>query len=162
VLVLSTSDFLWFSDQAIDAMTEIVRRLGDDDANRRPRVDGKVVAGTNSPYAIVTHCLGVMEFWGGYMVAGRAIARDRDAEFRAEGTVAELLDRVATGRRRLREDVSGAESDPDLRQAPDPEDAELPYARKGGVLVHILEELYQHLGQMELTRDILVGPSAPS
>jgi hypothetical protein len=34
---------------------------------------------------------------------------------------------------------------------------DLPYATKGGVLVHILEELYQHLGQMELTRDVLLG-----
>jgi hypothetical protein len=32
----------------------------------------------------------------------------------------------------------------------------VPYARaKGSVLLHILEELFQHLGQMELSRDIL-------
>jgi hypothetical protein len=33
----------------------------------------------------------------------------------------------------------------------------VPYTEtKGAVLLHILEELYQHLGQMELTRDALV------
>jgi hypothetical protein len=33
----------------------------------------------------------------------------------------------------------------------------VPYAEtQGAVLVHILEELFQHLGQMELTRDALM------
>ncbi len=39
----------------------------------------------------------------------------------------------------------------------DPEDP-VPYTgTKGAVLLHILEELFQHLGQMELTRDALVA-----
>jgi hypothetical protein len=34
----------------------------------------------------------------------------------------------------------------------------VPYARaKGAVLLHILEELFQHLGQMEITRDALMA-----
>jgi hypothetical protein len=27
----------------------------------------------------------------------------------------------------------------------------------GGVLLHVLEELFQHLGQLELTRDVLLA-----
>lgn len=80
MLVVSISDFLWFVDHALDEMMTIVGQLGDDTANRRPDL-----AGANSPYAILRHCLGVMEYWGGAMVAGRVIARDRDAEFRAHG-----------------------------------------------------------------------------
>jgi hypothetical protein len=64
---------------------------------------------------------------------------------------------VRAARRRLEDDLAAAEDDADLRSAPDPEDAGTPYANKGGVLVHILEELYQHLGQMEITRDVLLG-----
>jgi DinB superfamily len=157
VLVLSTGDVLWFVDQALDAMVAMVEQLGDDDANARPRGDAGALPAANSPYAILTHCLGVMEFWGGSMVAGRAIERDRPAEFRAEGTVAELVAKVAVARRRLGDDLSVTEDDDDLRGMPDPMDAGTPYTHKGGVLVHILEELYQHLGQMELTRDILRG-----
>jgi len=146
VLVLSTSDFFWFVDQALDAMCAIVGQLGHDDANRRPQVAGTALAGANTPYAILTHCLGVMEYWGGVMVAGRTVDRDRPAEFHASGTPAELLVKVASARRRLEADVTGAEADNEVRHTPDPEDADLPYATKGGVLVHILEELYQHLG----------------
>jgi hypothetical protein len=80
VLSVSNDDYLWFVDLALDAMLAILDQLGDVDANRRP-----VLVGANSPYAIVTHCLGVMEFWGGHAVAGRRIERDRDAEFRAPG-----------------------------------------------------------------------------
>ena len=37
-------------------------------------------------------------------------------------------------------------------------DEPVPYTEtKGAVLLHILEELFQHLGQMELTRDALVA-----
>ena len=37
-------------------------------------------------------------------------------------------------------------------------DEPVPYTEtKGSVLLHVLEELFQHLGQMELTRDALVA-----
>jgi len=38
--------------------------------------------------------------------------------------------------------------------------ADLPLATtQGGVLLHIYEELSQHLGQLELTRDIVTAPA---
>ena len=46
---------------------------------------------------------------------------------------------------------------PPVNVRPDPDDP-VPYTeRKGAVLIHILEELFQHCGQMELTRDALVA-----
>jgi uncharacterized damage-inducible protein DinB len=152
MLSVSTIDFLWFVDRALDEMLAIVRQLGDDVANRRPDLEG-----ANSPYAILTHCLGVMEYWGGYMVAGRPVQRDREAEFRAKGSVAELIHRTAEARHRLETDIASAEASAPPRNAPHPEDADLPLGKtQGAVLLHIFEELTQHLGQMELTRDILL------
>jgi Protein of unknown function (DUF664) len=154
MLVISLTDYLWFVDQAIEEMVAIVRRLGDDTASRRPDLPG-----ANSPYAILTHCLGVMEYWGGKMLAGRPIERDRDAEFVAEGPVAELLGRTAAARRQVEADLLAAEPlAPPRGSLTDPEDADLPFGRsQGGVMLHILEELTQHLGQMQLTRDVLAG-----
>ena len=54
-----------YVDRAVEAMADIVGDLGDDLANARPGLPG-----ANSPYAILRHCLGVMEFWGGHVVAG--------------------------------------------------------------------------------------------
>lgn len=154
MLSLSNDDFLWFVDQALDEMVAIIRALGDDRANRRP---GLVDA--NSPYVILTHCLGVMEYWGGWMIAGRSIQRDRDAEFRAQGRVDALIDRTAGARQQLAADISAIESAAAPRNPPNPEDADLPIGRtQGAVLMHIFEELAQHLGQMQLTRDILLLP----
>ena len=92
--MISVDDYLWFVDEALDGMVAIVTKLGDDKANRRPDIPG-----ANSPYVILHHCLGVMEYWGGHVVAGRPTHRDRAAEFRASGPVDEL---VARARRRPR------------------------------------------------------------
>ncbi|MGP0029110.1 MAG: DinB family protein [Acidimicrobiales bacterium] len=151
-LVVTLPAYLWFVDLALGEMVSILRRLGDDGANRRPDL-----AGANTPYAIVTHCLGVLEFWGGATVAARAVTRDRAAEFRAEGTVEDLVGRVATARQRFEEDISGLDAlAPPTPEVLSPGDAGVPYGQtKGAVLLHVMEELFQHLGHLELTRDAL-------
>jgi hypothetical protein len=149
--VFTADDFLWYVDDAIEGMVAIVTELGDDLANRRLDTPG-----ANSPYVILTHCLGVMEYWGGHVIAGRAFRRDRDAEFVASGAVAELVRRAREAQLRLREDLA----DFDAFAAPagrvPPGDEGLPLARsQGGTALHIYEELAQHRGQMEVTRDVL-------
>jgi hypothetical protein len=146
-------EFLWFAGDALDQMVAALRRLGDERVNGRPDLPG-----ANAPFAIVTHCLGVLEFWGGATVAGRTITRDREAEFRATGRVEELVERVDAARRQLATDVAGLVPSDPVRFPAAPDGADLPYGRtQGAVLLHILEELYQHLGQLELTRDILLA-----
>jgi Protein of unknown function (DUF664) len=150
---LSVADALWFVDDCLDEMTAILRQLGDRRANAAPDLPG-----ANAPYAILTHCLGVMEYWGGHMIAGRAITRDRAAEFQARGRVDELLDRTAQARAQLEKDIATLEPLAAPRSVPDPEDADLPIGRtQGGVLLHILRELAQHLGQLQLSRDVIVS-----
>ncbi len=153
--MLSADDYLIYVDDALSGMVDIVTQLGDDLANLHPELPG-----ANSPYAILTHCLGVMEYWGGAVVAGRPVQRDRAAEFVASGPVADLVDRVAGARRRLRLDMDGM----DPGAAPPAgswkaEDAGAPFTTSlGGVLVHIFEELARHRGHMEVTRDVLQAP----
>lgn len=148
--MISTDDYLYYVDVALDGMVGIVTGLGDELANRRPGLPG-----ANSPYQILTHCLGVMEAWGG-LVAGREIVRDREAEFVASGAVAELAGRAKEARRKLADDIAGVDLYAAPRGEPKPADRELPLGRTaGGALFHLYEELAQHHGQMELTRDVL-------
>ena len=155
LVTITRADYLWFVDRALAEMADILRALGDDLANRRPALEG-----ANSAFVILTHCLGVMEYWGGGNVADRTFARDRAAEFTASGDVATLVRRTEDARQRLHADLisfdPGAAPSHVVR-GPD----QVPYTEaKGAVLLHILEELYQHLGQMELTRDVLLaGPA---
>jgi uncharacterized protein DUF664 len=153
-VTVSAPDYLWFVDLALDEMARIVEELGDDLANRRP-----LFRDANSPFAILTHCLGVMEYWGGATIAERPVQRDRAVEFTAGGEIAPLLRRTEQARRRLREDLVDLESSaPPANVHSDPDGGPVPYTVvKGAVLVHILEELFQHLGQMEITRDAIVA-----
>ncbi len=91
-------------------------------------------------------------------MAQRPIQRDRAAEFTARGDVAGLLRRTEQARRRLREDLVGLHAeDPPVNVRRNP-DHPVPYTEtKGAVLLHLLSELFQHAGQMELTRDALVA-----
>ena len=146
-----TEIWLWYVDQALGEMTAILTGLGDELASTRPDLPG-----ANSPYAIVTHCCGVLEAWGGEAIAGRRIERDRPAEFRATGAVSDLVAKVAAARARLIVDLAGVDWAAAPRGPVDPQDADLPLGRsQGGVLLHIYEELAQHLGHLELTRDVL-------
>jgi hypothetical protein len=154
--VISIADYLAFVDDALGGMVELVTDLGDELANRRPDISD-----ANSPYVLLHHCLGVMEYWGGHIVAGRAIERERDAEFRAFGPVAELVSRTRAARRQLEVDLADLDSMAPPRGTPEPEDAKLPLARtQGGALFHVYEELAQHRGQMEGVRDVLLAPWA--
>jgi hypothetical protein len=154
-LMISLDDYFWFVDEALDGMVAIATELGDGKANRRPDIPG-----ANSPYVILHHCLGVMDYWGGHVIAGRPTDRDRDAEFTASGPVDELVRRAEAARDQLREDLRSLDPDAPPRNPPaNEEDAALPLGRtQGGAAFHIYEELAQHRGQMEGARDVLLAP----
>ncbi|MGH8965404.1 MAG: DUF664 domain-containing protein [Actinomycetes bacterium] len=157
MIALSVEDYLWFVDACLTDMVEIVTGLGDELANTRPKLPG-----ANSPYAILTHCLGMMTWWSGEAVAGHPVQRDRDAEFVATGPVAELPDLVARARRALDADLERLEPTSPITTEPDDHYADTPYARtRAGVLMHVFHELAQHLGQMEITRDLFVTTGEP-
>lgn len=149
--MISKDEYLSFVDVALDDMCAIVGQLGDSLANRRLDPPG-----SNSPYAILQHCLGVIEFWAGYAVAGRPIERDREAEFLASGAVAPLLKRAGQQRERLARDLEGLEPNSPPRGTLSPADARRDLAQtQGGALIHLFDELARHRGQMEVTRDLL-------
>src|SRR5262249_49109875 len=147
---ISVDGLVGYVERAVDAMAGIVAGLGDEAANARPGLPG-----ANSPYVILRHCLGVMEFWGGQVVAGRQVERDRDAEFRAHGPVAGLIAAAAEAKRRVPAHAAAADPAPPRDTPADMDPAELELVSQGHALLHVLEEVTQHLGQMELTRDLL-------
>jgi|SRR4051794_671445 hypothetical protein len=137
---------------AFDQMLAVAARLGDDRINVRPAGPD-----TNTVAALVVHCCGVTEFWLGHVVLGRPSDRDRDAEFRVTATVAELGARVAATLRQAEADLAAI--DRGEARPGHPARAEL-LAGIGSdvaVVLHVLEEVYQHLGQMELTADALTA-----
>lgn len=157
-LVVSSQDYLYFVERAVRGMCEIVTDLGDVLSCTRPEVPS-----ANTAYGLLTHCLGVMAYWGGHLVAGREVARDRSAEFEATGTVGELRCRVDQALEQLKSDLSDAVPAAPLRYAPDPwalgPDRPMTQAT---ALVHLYEEMAQHHGQMQVLRDALQARESPA
>lgn len=154
--MISAEDYLYFVDLELEGMIAIAEELGDELANRKLEVPG-----ANSPYAILTHSLGVVEYWGGHLAMGRPSNRDRAAEFVAAGRVSDLVVRARRVRAQLMADLGQIRpGEPPIGNPPSP-DAVLPLGRtQGGALIHIHEELARHRGQMEVTRDVLISQTA--
>ncbi len=154
---LSDDDFLYFVERAVRGMAGIVAELGDDLAGTKPDVPG-----ANTAYALLTHCLGVIEYWAGQVNLGRDVHRDRDAEFVATGPVGDLLVRTDAVLAQFAADVADADSNAAPALPPD-DWARGPHREldQAGVLMHVYEEVAQHHGQMEVLRDALrAGPPA--
>lgn len=153
--MLTQDDYLYFTDRALNGMAGIVADLGDELAN------DQAYPGANTPFALLHHCLAVVETWVGGFVTGRPVDRDRDSEFHARGEVAPLMDRVATIRAQMHKDVAAAEPAASLRREPPAEFLGPPKKlTQGAALQHVFEELAQHHGQMETLRDVLVQATA--
>jgi hypothetical protein len=140
-----------YVDHALAQMLVVADRLGDELVNRRP-----LGPGTNAVAPLIVHCCGVAEFWLGHVALGRPTTRDRDAEFTATAPVAELHELVAATARRIAADIEALEAGP--ATVAGPEAADLPGGGRtaAGIVLHLLEELYQHLGHMELAADALL------
>jgi uncharacterized damage-inducible protein DinB len=150
--MISKDDYWYFSDRALTGMTAIVRALGDELANERPPLTG-----ANSPFALLTHCLGVIDAWVGGFISGRPIDRDRDAEFEAVGEVSVLLAESEEVRERFHRDVLAADpAAPLLTPPPASFGGPSRELNVGAALQHVYEELAQHHGQMEQMRDLLL------
>lgn len=145
---LSASTIEVYLRQAFDGMERVLDRLDDVSVNERPGDWG-----TNSVAGLMVHCCELAPSWFEVPGLGRDGERDRAAEFAATATIGELRDRLADSfdrtQRAVSEFVVGPTStDHPLRAfmpAGDQSDAAL--------AMHVLEELFQHLGHMEVTAD---------
>ncbi|MFD0481416.1 DinB family protein [Kineococcus sp. GCM10028916] len=110
---------------------------------------------TNPVGTLILHCCAISEFWLGHVALGRATTRDRNTEFTQTTTAAECRTQVAQA-------LTQAEADlQQLHQSsgqPHPMRTRLPgNGNDHAVLLHVIEELFQHLGQMEVTKDVLLS-----
>src|SRR4029450_13132163 len=99
---IDPKEFLPYINGALDGMVQIVEALGDEHVNARPNN----MPNTNSPFAILTHCVGLTRYFIGTALAGRQVHRDRDAEFRARGTVAAIRQAVHELQQHLSDDLA--------------------------------------------------------
>lgn len=134
---------------ALTQLLGVADRLGEPSINVRP-----LGPGTNSVAALVVHCCGVADFWLGHVALGEPTTRDRESEFSKTASLTELhqvvdstLERVADHLARLDAGEGTDEGGRQFLRGGDTSDA--------SVVLHVIEELYQHLGHAELAADAL-------
>ena len=135
---------------AFGQMLGVADRLGDDRVNDRPHGSD-----TNAVAALIVHCCAVTEFWIGHVTLGRPTSRDRESEFSATATVADLHATVEATLAQLADDLAAIDEG---RVQPDRTGRQFLEGgdeSDGAIVLHVLEELYQHLGHMELAADAL-------
>jgi hypothetical protein len=149
---IAPEEFLSYMNGALDGMVQIAEALGDERVNQRPNN----MSNTTSPFAMLTHCVGLTRYFIGTALAGRQVNRDRDAEFRAQGTVAQIRQAVREVQQQLPDDLKRVRGDqpcafPELVREPQRT------WTQGRFVLQCYKELAQHHGQMELTRDVMLG-----
>lgn len=150
---MTAAFFLPFMNGALDGMLNIAEALGDEQVNQRPND----MASTSTPFIILTHCVGLTRYWLGSVALGRPVTRDRDAEFSAKGTVADLRQAVQALQSELQDDINLVQFD---QPSPNPDavrQAHMKTWTQGQFVLQCFKELAQHHGQMELTRDVMLG-----
>jgi hypothetical protein len=144
-------DHFFLIERHLRPMLDIVAELGDELANTAPDLPG-----ANTPFQLVFHSCGMLEWWTRESILGEPVGRDRAAEFTAKGTVEELRLRVEQVAWQVQDDLAGMDLEAPLRVVhPDYIDTQIA-ASPRGALLHALEELAQHHGHLEITRDLLV------
>ena len=136
-----------------------LRGLSDEDLNRP-----LTLPETNTLFALATHLVGAGEFWVLVVAGGRNIPRDRLAEFQASGSLADLTARYERWIAGLHEVLDALLPDQmeqriDLsRYRSTSSGSEKVSVREA--LLHAVEHSALHLGQIQITRQIL-GYSSP-
>jgi hypothetical protein len=131
-------------------MAKVLDRLDDDTVNERPGDWG-----TNSVAGLIVHCCELAPSWFAMPGLGRDSDRDREAEFATQATVAELrarIDAAVVQTCALAHELVAGPTVPDH-----PFRAFMPGTDRsdGALVIHVFEELFQHLGHLEVTADAL-------
>ena len=135
-------------------MHAVVDRLDDEQVNVAP-----FGPTTNSVAGLVVHTCGVGEFWLGHVGLGRRSDRAREDEFTATATSSELHDAIDVAERQICADIRAL----DAGAAGDTYAAGRQFLEEGdgsdaALVVHVIEELFQHVGHMQITADALTIP----
>ena len=139
-----------YMGHAFAQMLDVADRLGDTRVNDRP-----LGSETNAVAALVVHCCAVTEFWIGHVALGRPTSRDRESEFSTSATVAELHAMVESTLAQVAEDLAAIDAGRVQADRTGRQFLEGGDESDGAIVVHVMEELYQHLGHMELAADAL-------
>jgi uncharacterized damage-inducible protein DinB len=133
-----------------DQVKGLLEGLPQEALDWRP-IDGEGELATNSLTAMAVHLAGSETYWMKEVIGGKKIVRDRDAEFVTKGlSASELQAKLAATGRVTMEILSGL-MEKHLEEGRTWRDR--PVSVRWCIL-HVIEHYAQHLGHMQLTRQL--------
>jgi uncharacterized damage-inducible protein DinB len=128
---------------------DAIKGLSDEAANWHPFPEG-----ANSVYAVLSHLIGVDNFWVKQIIAGQKIHRDREAEFRASGPLAELSSRSENAWKDIEAILGKLSSGQLLETRAVPLRPEFASITVQWVILHLISHYAIHLGHIQITRQL--------
>jgi uncharacterized damage-inducible protein DinB len=144
------------ADEILWELSGLHRRLREV-ASATPALDRKPTEEANSIAVLVTHAIGAELAWL-HLAAGRSHTRDRATEFAVSAATAQELIRAVDEAERIAPDLVRAAFSDGLETQRDRPDARPVSA--GYCLTHAVAHTAEHVGQAELTRQLLAPTSA--
>jgi uncharacterized damage-inducible protein DinB len=133
-----------------DQVKSLLEGLPQEALDWRP-IEGGGELATNSLAAMVVHLAGSETFWMKEIIGGKKIDRDRDAEFVAKGLSFSELQAKIGAAAKVTVEILSALTEKQLEEGRRWKD------RSGSVrwcILHAIEHIAQHLGHMQLTRQL--------
>ena len=142
-------DTFWgFISRSIDQIITCLNNLPEDDLNWRP------IETANSLYVLATHILGTTEENILGVLCGQQVQRQREEEFKASGASAEpIRSKWSELRVRIKQCLENLPSEELDRKREHPRRGQLTGRE---VLIVVARHAAEHMGQAELTRDLLL------
>jgi len=138
-----------------DQIKKILEGLPQEALDWRP-IAGEGELATNSHSAMVAHLAGSEMFWMKEIIGRKPIQRDRDSEFVTRGVSASELKARLDAAARITEGILSPLTESQLEEVRKHRDRTVSVR---WAILHVIEHTAQHLGHMQLTRQLWLARS---
>ena len=133
-----------------EQVKSLLEGLGQEALDWRP-IEGVDELATNSLTAMVIHLVGSETYWMKEVIGGKKIVRDRDAEFVTKGLNVPALQAKIEATGKVTAEILSALTEKQLEESRKWRDRSVSVR---WCILHVIEHYAQHLGHMQLTRQL--------
>jgi len=119
-------------------------------------IEGEGELATNSLTAMVVHLVGSETYWMKEVIGGKKIVRDRDAEFVTKGLSVSELQTTIVATAKMTVEILSILTEKPLEEVRKWRDRSVSVR---WCILHVIEHYAQHLGHMQLTRQLWLAKS---
>ncbi len=149
-MIKEIQGYLTTMNELRDQMKSVLEGLPEEALDWRP-IEGEGELATNSLGVIVTHLAGSGTYLIKEVIGGQPVHRDRESEFATRRVNASTLKARLDGAVKIIEEVLSPLKESQMEEDRKYRDRT---AKARWIILHVIEHMAQHLGHMQLTRQL--------